>query len=360
MSHFSSSAKQYSAANVLVGFGSINVNVTTAGTTLEQTAPPFLLGPGNQQLGFLFWDTGRRVTTKRTVRWTFNHPENWTDWNAIAWYGEVGPDGIPQPLVGTTAYWVGQSSMSPTPIDGPGSTFVNGPGAGNVAWPWQGDDHVVRTEWGNASLHAKPEMQRSSGEPTVKFSSWAQLVIGGDDTGFFSENDDTVSALSSGSGVSGLQDAGSADFAVAMGNGATLLAGYVTPQPPDLSGLLGRLREALAGGLLGKYIDKGDPSPEDVIRLKLISETIDMVRGQRPTSTDAFEGLTEAGPKMSPQELKRTIVSTQTTLRRGQAAVKFLESLAAKAERAAVKAGSRTAGKAVATKKPAGTKKPAK
>jgi hypothetical protein len=92
MSHFSSSAKQYSAANVLVGFGSISVNVTTAGTTLEQTAPPFLLGPDNQQLGFLFWDTGRRVTNKRTVRWTFNHPENWTDWNAIAWYGEVGPD----------------------------------------------------------------------------------------------------------------------------------------------------------------------------------------------------------------------------------------------------------------------------
>lgn len=343
MSHFSSSAKQYAAANSLVGFGSISVNVAVAGTTLDQTAPPFLLGPDNQQLAFLFWDTGRRITNKRTVRWTFNHPENWTDWHAVAWYGVVGPDGTPQPLVGTGAYWIGQSTMTPTPIDGPGSSFVNGPGAANVAWPWQGDDHVARTQWGAATLHAVAQMQRSSSEPLVHFSSWVQLIYGGDDSGFFAENDDTVSGLSSGSGVSGLENAGSGDFTVAQGGGATLLAGYVTPPPPDHSGLLGRLREVLAGGLLGKYIDKGDPSPEDVIRLKLISETLDMVRGQRPTSSDAFEGLLEAAPKMSAQELKRTIVSTQTTLKRGQAAVKFLESLAAKAP----------AAKQTRTKKPA-------
>lgn len=41
------------------------------------------------------WDTGRRITNKRKVRWTFNHPENWTDWRAIAWYGPGGNGSRP-------------------------------------------------------------------------------------------------------------------------------------------------------------------------------------------------------------------------------------------------------------------------
>jgi len=43
MSQFNSSAKQFPGADELIGYGSINVNVTTSGTTLEQTAPPSLL-----------------------------------------------------------------------------------------------------------------------------------------------------------------------------------------------------------------------------------------------------------------------------------------------------------------------------
>ncbi|MBL8482596.1 MAG: hypothetical protein JNJ60_10385 [Rhodocyclaceae bacterium] len=350
MSHFSSSAQQLPGANPLIGFGSLNVDVTMTGTSLQQTAPPFLLGSNNEQLAFLFWDTGRRITTKRTVRWSFNHPDQWTDWRAIAWYGMPG-DGPGQPLIGTTAYWIGNSTLMPTPIDGPASSFVNAPGGTPVAWPWNGDDHVVRTEWGAATLHAKGGMAGGPGSSSLDFSAWIQLVAGGDGNGYFSENDDNIDSIASGSGVSGIANSGSPDFAVGMGGGATLLAGYVTPPPPDLSGLIGKLREVIAGGLLGKYIDKGDPSPPDILRLKLISESIDMVRGEKPTSTDAFEALTAAARAMSPQELKRTIVSTQTTLRRGQAAVKFMESLAAKqlaAAKAAPKAGAKAPAKAPA------------
>lgn len=335
MSQFNSSAKQFPGADELIGFGSINVNVTTSGTTLEQTAPPSLLGPGNIPLGFLFWDTGRRITNKRRVRWTFNHPENWTDWRAIAWYGSGGGDSPPQ--VGTGAYWVGVSEMTPTPIDGPASSFVNGPGGSPVAWPWSGNDHIVRTEWGPATIHAKSQMKRSPGDPQVDFSSWIELISGGDGSGFFSENDNGIGSLDSGSGVTGIAGSGSPDFAAAMGSGANILAGYVMPPPPDSGDLLVKLREVIAAGLLGKFVDKGDPSPEDIIRLKLISESIDMVRGEKPTSTDAFEALTASGRNMSAQELKRAIVTTQTTLRRGQAAVKFLESLAAKQQAIAVK-----------------------
>jgi hypothetical protein len=343
MSQFNSSAKQFPGADELIGFGSINVNVTTTGTTLEQLAPPSLLGPDNTPLGFLFWDTGRRITNKRTVRWTFNHPDKWTDWRAIAWYGPGG-DGPTVPVVGTGAYWVGHSTLAPTPIDGPASTYVNAPGGTPLAWPWAGDDHALRTEWGPATIHAKAKLQGGVGDPLVDFSSWVQLVFGGDDSGFFSETDDAVGSLSSGSGVTGIPGSGSANFAVAQGAGPILLAGYVTPPAPTIDDPLRGLRDVLTGSLLGKYIDKGDPSPEDIIRLKLISESLDLVRGVRPTSTDAFEGLTDAAKGMSAQELRRTIVSTQTTLRRGQAAVKYLESLAAKAK-AAPKAAPKAAAK---------------
>jgi hypothetical protein len=344
MSQFTSSAKQYSAASPLIGFGSISVNVTTSGTTLDQTAPPQLLGPDNQPWTFLFWDTGRRITNKRTVRWTFNHPEKWNDWRAIAWYGAGG--GPQPPEIDTGAFWVGHSTLAPTPVDGPASSYVNGPGGTPLAWPYGGNDHVVRTEWGAATVHAKAKLQGGLGDPQVDFSSWIELVPAGDASGFFSESDDDVGALSSGSGVTGIAGSGSPNYLAAQGKGAQVLAGYVTPPAPTFDDPLGRLRDVLTGSLLGKYIDKGDPSPEDIIRLKLISESIDLVRGVRPTSTDAFEGLTAAAKVMSAQELRRTIVSTQTTLRRGQAAVKYLESLAAKAAPKAVpKAAAKTAAK---------------
>lgn|GEM_PF-6521536 len=117
--HFSTSGKQFTEGDPISSFGAVNLDVNAAPTPFAQTAPAALLDDDNVLRQFLYWDTCRRVTNKRTVRWTFNHPDAWTDWRAVAWYGvpSTGPGGG-QALVTTSAHWVGVSPITATPIDG--------------------------------------------------------------------------------------------------------------------------------------------------------------------------------------------------------------------------------------------------
>jgi hypothetical protein len=329
MAHFTTNGKRYREGDDLPSFGSVDATITAAGTTLEQNAPASLFDQDGKQRGFLYWDTGRRITNKRRVRWTFNHPANWSEWNAYAWYG-VGGNGPSEPIVAVDAHWVSMGPIDPTPIDGPGSTFVNAPGGTPVAWPWSGNDHLVRTQWGAATLHSKLHLQRHTGDPLLDFSSWTQLIFGGDDTGYFSENDDDITTP--GSGVTGIAASTSPYITAPMGSGSLIMAGYVAPPPAVFDpGILKKLGELLSDpGLIAKFRDRGDPSPEDIIRLKLISESLDLVRGDPATGVDAFEGLLGAARKMSPAQLKRVIAGTRSTLARGQAALKSIEAMAAK------------------------------
>lgn len=324
MGHFTTTGKLYREGTDLSAFGSLDVTVTAPGTSVEQTAPPALPDANGVMRSFLYWDTGRRITGKRRVRWTFNHPTNWSEWPAAAYYGipPTGPGGTPQVLV--DAHWVGTGPLNPTPIDGPGSTFVNAPGGTPVAWPGIGNDHVVLTQWGPATIRAKDQMQRHTGDPFLSFSSWQQLVFGGDGSGYFEENDDDIT---SGSGITGIANSTSQFFPVAQNSSSFLMAGYVVPvkTAPDI---FKKLIELIRAYDLGKFIDKGDPSPEDIIRLKLISESLDVVRGAAVTESDAFEGLLGAAQKMTPADLKRTIAGTRATLLRGQAVLKTLEAMA--------------------------------
>ena len=95
------------------------------------------------------------------------------------------------------------------------------------------------------------------------------------------------------------------------------MAGYVPPgigvvYPPG--DLWKKLIYVLSDpGIYTKFRDRGDPSPEDIIRLKMISETLDLVRGRAATDTDAFEGLLGAAQKMSPAQLKKTIAATKVS-----------------------------------------------
>lgn len=162
----------------------------------------------------------------------------------------------------------------------------------------------------------------------LDFSSWQQLVYGGDAAGYFEENDDDIT---SGGGVTGIANSTSPFFTVAQNSSSFLMAGYVVPVKSGIDIFKGLL-ELIRTHDLGKFIDKGDPSPEDIIRLKLISESLDVVRGGTVTDFDAFEGLLGAAKKMKPAELKRTIAGTRTTLLRGQAVLKTLEALAKKAK----------------------------
>jgi hypothetical protein len=331
MAHFSTSGKRYREGDVLPSFASVDLPTVAPHTPFVQTAPASLLDQANVTRMFLYWDTGRHITSKRTVHWTFNNPANWTEWRATAWYGIPGGSGPPNPTVTTDAHWVGVGPIDPTPIDGPGSTFVNGPGGTPVAWPWTGNDHLVRTEFGAANIHAKPHLQKSVSDPVLNFASWTQLVFGGDDTSFFSENDDDIT--SSVGTVTGVAATTSPFIAQPQNSGGLLLAGYAAPAPTKVDpGIIGKLIEVLANpSLITKFIDRGDPSPEDIIRLKLISESLDFVRGERPGAADAFEGLVGAARKMSAAELKRTIAGTKATLARGAAALKSIEALAKKA-----------------------------
>jgi|GEM_PF-3153377 len=330
MGHFTTKGKRYRDGVILPSFASIDLMVGSAGSFISQPAPASLPGPDGAMLSFLYWDTGRRITNKRTVQWTFNHPDNWAEWNAVAWYGL--PDGNGgEPVVTVDAHWVGVGPIDPTPIDAAGSTFVNGPG-GVLAYPWSGNDHKVRTEWGAATLHAKDHLQKSAGDPVLDFSSWTQLFYGGDDTSFFSENDNDITTPVT--TVTGISSTTSPFITAAKGSGGLIMAGYVPPGKPDVAipadifeKLLYLLRDP---SVYIKFKDKGDPSPEDIIRLKLISESLDLVRGVKTTDGDAFEGLLAAAKKMSSAELKRTITATRSTLARGQAALKSIESLAGK------------------------------
>ena len=335
MAHFTTKGKLYREGTDLDAFGALDVTVTAPGTTVEQTAPSSLPDSGGVSRSFLYWDTGRRITGKRKVRWTFNHPANWSNWPAAAYYGVPGGGGPGTPVITVDAHWVGVGPIDPTPIDGPGSTFVNGPGP-TPAWPSGGNDHRVRTEWGAANIHAKDHLQRNVGDPILNFSSWQQLVYGGDSTDVFEENDDDILP---GSGVTGIVSSTSQFFPVAQGVGGFLMAGYVPPdrrRGPDRPGgrpdwdIFRELVEILREKDLSKFFppDRGDPSPEDIIRLKLISESLDLVRGGTVTPTDAFDGLVGAANKMSAAQLKRTILGTKATLNRGQAALKALEALA--------------------------------
>jgi hypothetical protein len=240
--------------------------------------------------------------------------------------GNGGP-----PLVTFDAYWVGAGTLDPTPIDGPGSTFVNGPGAGQSAWPAGGNDHVVNTQWGQATIRALDNLRRAPADPQLDFSSLTELIFGGDDSGLFDENDD---GLTAGGGVTGIASTTAPQLTFAQNSSAMVLAGYVQPVSHLPSGFLGELVGLINEAVLGHLIPTNvDPSPEDLVRLKLLAQSLDLVRGERPGG-DAFEGLVAAARQMSAPELKRTIAGTRATVRRGEAALKSLEAIAAKAGKA--------------------------
>jgi hypothetical protein len=322
MGHFHASGKRYAEGTDFPAFGNNEGDWNPNGSE-DLTAPALLPDTGGNR-PFLFWDTGRRVTTKRRVIWTFHHGDQWTTWNATAWYGPpVGGNGV-NPQVSVNAFWVGQGLMDPTPIDGPNSTFHNGPGAGQVAWPFNGDNHIVRTEWGSATIRALDHLQRTPTDPLLDFSTLSQLVSGGDDSGFCEENDDDVTTSS---GVTGIAGLGSQSVTFAQNSGAILLAGYVTPAPVTFRPPGEREYEWWK-----KYFDRGDPAAFRQLGEALvdIASRVDEASRQVP---DVFANLAAQADKMSSVQLTLALAEARSVLNRGEATVKALEARAAEQTR---------------------------
>jgi hypothetical protein len=283
-------------------------NMLGGSANFTREAPKFVTD-GVNSYQFLFWNTGRHLTNKRRVIWNFS-VLNWGTWTATRWYGipPPGPGGVPR--VRADAFLIGGDMLSgDTPINAGASTFASG------AYPLSGDDHVIGTAAGAANVVAKDPFNG------YDFAGWLQLIWGGDDTGDFIESDAGSGGVIGGSGFYDHVVGGS--FAVAKGASADLLAtfGYhASTKPPRFHDWF----EEYIHDHFPKIPDVGDPGPMDRIRLKILEQLLLQTQPEIGIET-GFQRLIEAAPKMSAEELKRSLTSLKTTLDLGKSAIDAIE-----------------------------------
>ena len=288
-------------------------NLVSIPSSFNRHAANFVSSPdGTQDYQFLFWNTGRHLTNKRHVRWNFS-VGGWGVWTATKWYGTPPKPGDGGPArVRADAFTIGGNAplSSDTPIDGTASTYASG------AWPSGGDDHVISTVNGAATVVAKDPFH------SYLFAGWLKLVFGGDDSGEFVETDTGASP-----GTPGFYEHVSGPFLVPKGTSADLLATYGTHndgggifQLPDWIWKVFGERGPI------KIPDRGDPSPIDLIRLRLLEDLLRQTKPVGQAESADFQRLIETAPQMSPEELKRAVQSVKTTLNLGKTALTAIES----------------------------------
>ena len=319
MDEFRTIAKLWPAGTDLdLGTDSSNLTLTPPDSAnFTRTAAPFVTSAdGTQTYEFLFWNTGRHMTNKRRVIWLFTR-FGWGIWTATRWYGTPGGGPGGPARVRADAFNIHDNALlSPdSPIDGPASTYAPG------AWPFSGDDHAIGTAAAGATVVAHEHMA------TYDFAGWLRLLWGGDPTGDFIERDDGTTGAFGGSGFYETVAAAASPFTLGMGESADLLATYV-PQTLTGPGGFGPhdrrwwWEELVGGGF--KIPQKGDPGPEDLLRLALLEDLVQRTRPGAAGHTD-FQGLIEAAPRMSKEELRRAKQSLQTTLDLAKSALSTID-----------------------------------
>ena len=234
----------------------------------------------------------------------------WGTWTATRWYGTPGGGGPGEARVRADAFRIGSdATVAETPIDGAASIIPPG------AWPTGGDDHVISTAGAGATVVAKDPLNG------YEFAGWLQLIWGGDSGGEFVESD----AGSGGSiGGAGFYDhVVGGNFAAAQGVSADLLAAYGYHDDGGLRPFLKWWRDVFFDPSL-KIPPKGDPSPEDLIRLKILQQMLEQTKPDTRGGLD-FQNLIEMAPKMNHDELKRAIQSVETSLALGKTAIQAME-----------------------------------
>jgi len=310
MDEFRTIARLWPAGTELdLGVDSTNLNLTPPDSAnFTRTAAPFVTSSdGTHNYEFLFWNTGRHLTNKRKVIWIFSQ-FGWGIWTATRWYGTPGGNGGP-PRVHADALSLPADDVlsAGTPIDGPASTYAAG------AFPFNGNDHEIGTANGGATVVAHSTM---SG---LDFAGWIALLWGGDPSGDFVETDAGTTGSFGSGGFYELVDAGSHPYSAAQNASVDLLAAYATPPPVKFTI---PWWEQVASGF--KIPLKGDPSPEDLLRLAVLE---DLVQRTRPGSFAGpdFQGLIESASRMTREELTRAKQSLQTTLDLGRSALSAID-----------------------------------
>ena len=318
--------------------GGVDVNtVNPPGQVFTRTAPPLAPGTGAPNgYRFLFWNTGRRVTNKHQVTWTFNNLSSWTTWTATRWYGIAGggvTGGSGSKLITASAFAMeDDASMPGTPIDAANSTFTDGPG-GQKAYPFATppDDHVASTQWGPASVAALDPFPPQMVFNEYHFAGWLRLVLGGDETGQFDETD--------GAAVGGPSFYSYLDASpVSIGKDATvdLMAAYrvVRISPPDVPELIPIDYITFIEWLLD-YDRLVDPRPSpmgtraDRLRVGALTDLFALTR-MAEGPENLLTSLAVNVKSLSPAELKRAISAAKAITRRVEAATKALEAEMAK------------------------------
>jgi hypothetical protein len=303
MDLFTTDAKLWPSGTPL-NLGTDDNNVSVPSTFDRYAANWVTSMDGAHNYQFLFWDTGRHLTNKRHVHWSFS-VGGWGHWNATRWYGTPG-SGPGSAVIEVDAFSIGGDAVLPgSPIDGAASTYAPG------AFPYMGNNHQIGTANGPVSVVAQDPFAG------LQFAGWLQLVFGGDDSGTFYE-DDSGAAM----GSSSFYAHSSGPFAVAQGGGAILLASYGNTNRFDWTKLVNEL------GVGNLPITIADPSPEDIIRLLALQQLIQQARpgGQAQAAGVDFESLIEGAPKMSLEELRLARQSVQTSLELGKVALNTIES----------------------------------
>jgi hypothetical protein len=279
--------------------------------SLSQLAPDSVIEDGVAKR-FLFWDTGRRITNKRKVIWTFEYAANWATWNAVAWYGiPGGPPG--EPVIDAESYWANNGPMTPTAIH---DISESGVPAGHTAWPWMGNDHQVRTEWDAGSIDAKPSLTSTTGS-ALDFSGWIKLFFGGDPNGACDESDADVPP---GGVVTGEVAVTGPSLAFAHNEGDGCIAAYVTPIPAKIKGPNINVK------FRPQPIEIVDPATLiDVLRERGLGEQLTRVREAVGQPVDEIERLVGAATSMTKSQLKTAVAELRSIVNRGEAGLKSLQ-----------------------------------
>jgi hypothetical protein len=306
MDQFNVTTKLWPSGDLLdLGTDSNNVTVPS---TFQRHAANFVTSmDGKKNFQFLFWNTGRRLTSKRHVRWNFT-VGGWGLWTATRWYGIPGGGGVGQQRVHVESFKLADNSlMPPTAIDPANSTIPAG------AFPFNGNDHEIGTAGGAVAVDAKNSLS------DLEFAGWLQLIFGGDDSGEFVETDADAQPnqpdfFPHGSGL----------FNVGKGASADLLATYGNSTKKSIGPLLDFYREMLKD--FGLPPTRVDPAPEDIRRLRdtIVQRLVNQTRPGQTVATD-FQRFIDTAKTMSRDEATRARQSVQTSLDLGRAALNVLD-----------------------------------